>query len=66
MSQQKEISEGVKRARVELYEHVEPRDDFEHAVIDALGEISWDEAIAAIEKHRATDSGTEKPVTIRS
>lgn len=47
-----QLSEGVRRARVELYEHVEPRDDFERAVVDALGEISWDEAIAAIEKHR--------------
>ncbi len=50
-----QLSEGVKRARVELYEHVEPRDDFERAVIEALGEISWDEAIEAINKHRATD-----------
>lgn len=44
----------VLAARMELDEHVQPRDDFERAVINALGEISWDEAVTAILKHRAT------------
>lgn len=48
------LKTAVLQARIELEEHVRPRDEFERAVINALGEISWDEAIAAIEKHRAT------------
>lgn len=44
---------AVLNARLELDEHVQPRDDFERAVINVLGEISWDEAITAILRHRA-------------
>jgi len=50
----------VHQARTELTDHVQPRDDFETAVINALGDISWDEAVDAITKHRAELS---EPVT---
>lgn len=50
------LSNAVLHARMELDDHVKPRDDFERAVINALGDISWDEAIAAITKHRRADS----------
>lgn len=43
----------ISQARTELSEHVKPCDEFEYAVVAALGEISWDEAVAAISKHRA-------------
>lgn len=41
-------------ARDELARHVQPRDDTERAIVNALGEISWDEAIEAIKRHRAS------------
>jgi len=47
-----EILNGIYLARVDLAEHIKPRDDFEIAVINALGEISWDEAMQAIQQHR--------------
>lgn len=47
----------VASAQGDMTEHVEPRDEFERAIINALGEISWDEAIAAILKHRAEPCG---------
>lgn len=51
------LGRSVLIARTELAEHVKPRDDFEYAVVNALGEISWDEAIAAITKHRGEPQG---------
>lgn len=48
----------ISQAREDLSAHVEPRDEFERAVIDALGEISWDEAVDAINKYRATPSAS--------
>lgn len=48
-----QLSDMVQSAQTDLTGHVEPRNDFERAVINALGEISWNEAIAAIERHRA-------------
>lgn len=50
----------VRAAQLDLQEHVKPRDDFEVAVVAALGEISWDEAIAAIAKHRAAQAQIEE------
>lgn len=52
------LAASVLNARMELDEHVKPQDDFERAVINALGEISWDEAVEAIDKHRATPSAS--------
>lgn len=46
----------IYQARGELSDHVQPRDDFERAVVNALGDISWDEAVEAINKHRATST----------
>lgn len=43
----------IAQARRDLAEHVQPRDAFERAVVTALGDLSWDEAVAAIETHRA-------------
>lgn len=43
----------ITNARSDLSDHVQPRDDFERAVVNALGDISWDEAVEAIQKHRA-------------
>lgn len=56
MSMQVLLGHSVLTARTELAEQVKPRDDFEYAVVNALGEISWDEAVEAINKHRATVS----------
>jgi hypothetical protein len=47
------IGRMVRGAQLILADEVRPRDDFENAVVCALGEISWDEAVAAIEKYRA-------------
>jgi hypothetical protein len=52
------LGSAVLGARMELDQHVQPRDDFERAVINALGEISWDEAVEAINKHRASPSAS--------
>lgn len=43
----------VRGAQLMLADTVKPRDDFERAVVNTLGEITWDEAIAAIQGHRA-------------
>lgn len=43
----------VMQSRRELAEHVKPRDDTETAICNALGEISWDEAVDAIKKYRS-------------
>jgi hypothetical protein len=54
---------SIMNARMDLYDHVQPRDQFEINVINALGDISWDEAITAINKHReqsASSAGTER------
>jgi hypothetical protein len=47
------IATMVHSAQSEMAGYVKPRDDFERAVIGALGEISWDEAMTAILNHRA-------------
>lgn len=41
-------SNFVAQARAELADHVQPRGEFETAIVTALGEISWDEAVDAI------------------
>jgi hypothetical protein len=52
---------AVRSAQQELAEHVKPCDAFEYAVVAALGEISWDEAVAAITKYRATPPQPAEP-----
>jgi hypothetical protein len=52
---------AVRSAQQELAEHVKPCDEFEYAVVAALGEISWDEAVEAISKHRTADTRTPPP-----
>jgi len=46
------IAGDVRRARAELLDRISPRNEFEFMVCDALGEISWNEAIEAINRHR--------------
>lgn len=46
------VLDAAWQARMELWEHVMPRDDTERAIVNALGEISWDEAVNAINKYR--------------
>lgn len=43
----------VADARNALSAHIQPRDETEQAIVNALGEISWDEAVEAIRKRRA-------------
>lgn len=47
------LGHAVRGARDELTEHVKPRDDTERAIVNALGECSWDECVAAIQKYRS-------------
>jgi hypothetical protein len=47
------IIDMVRDARADLTREAQPRDRFEHAVIAALGEITWDEAVRAINDHRS-------------
>jgi hypothetical protein len=43
----------ISAARKDLSEHVQPRDETERAIVNALGECSWDECVTAIQKYRA-------------
>lgn len=52
------IAKIVASARENFADTFQPRDDFERAIMNALGEISWNEAAQAIEKHRAADSAS--------
>jgi len=47
------LCEMVRDTRDAMTAEVQPRDRFERAVIAALGEVSWDEAMAAIRGHRS-------------
>jgi hypothetical protein len=52
----------VLKARIELIDHVKPRDETETAICNALGECSWDECVSAINRYRAEHSSAgEKP-----
>lgn len=53
-----EILGMVRSAQDDLTQHVQPRDDMERAIINALGEISWDEAVTAIMRHRSSETVT--------
>ncbi len=44
---------AVRGAREDLTEHVKPRDETEQAIVGALGNCSWDECVAAIQKLRS-------------
>lgn len=57
MSIPEALRAAARSARDELMEHVKPCDDFERAVVNALGDISWNEAVEAINKHRSADNG---------
>lgn len=56
MSNKTRWKSNLDAARFDLKQHIQPRDDFERAVIDSLGDIAWDEAVRAIEKHRLTQT----------
>lgn len=43
----------IQEARERTTRLCTPRDDTERAIVNAVGEISPDEAVAAIERHRA-------------
>lgn len=46
------LAEIVSIGRQQLTDHVQPRDETERAIVRALGEISWDEAVEAIQQYR--------------
>lgn len=46
------LKDSMRRARDELSEHVKPRDETERAIVNALGECSWDECVSAIQRYR--------------
>jgi hypothetical protein len=53
----------ISQARNELTEHVQPRDETERAICNALGECSWDECVTAIQRYRSEQVPTpEKPL----
>jgi hypothetical protein len=43
----------VRGARLMLADDVKPRDDTERAIVNALGECSWDECVTAIQRYRS-------------
>ena len=47
------LAQMIKDSRQDLTDYIRPRDGWERAVISALGEISWDEAVEGIQKYRA-------------
>lgn len=47
------VRQLVRHARGELERHVKPRDQTERGIVNALGDISWSEAVKAIRAHRA-------------
>lgn len=55
MNEHELLARMVRGAQLLLADEIAPRDEFEHAVVNTLGEISWNEAVAAIQKHRATE-----------
>ena len=54
-----EIVSTLRNGRLDFANHVQPRDVFEWAIVNALGEISWDEAVTAIGDHRAASGKGE-------
>jgi hypothetical protein len=48
----------VRCARLMLADDVKPRDDTECAIVNALGECSWDECVIAIQRYRAEQGPT--------
>jgi hypothetical protein len=46
------LKHSMRSARDELAEHVKPRDETERAIVNALGECSWDECVSAIQRYR--------------
>ena len=55
------LRRAVRSAHDELTEHVRPRDETERAICAALGEISWDEAVTAIQRYRSDVPATTEP-----
>ena len=51
----------VLEARIELIDHVQPRDETETAICNALGECSWDECVSAIQRYRAEQRSAGAP-----
>lgn len=43
----------VRGARLLLADEVKPRDETERAIVNALGECSWDECVSAIHRYRS-------------
>ena len=43
----------VRGARLLLADAIKPRDATERAIVNALGECSWDECVSAIQSYRA-------------
>lgn len=54
------LGHAVRSARNDLAEHVKPRDETERAIVDALGECSWDECVGAIQRYRAEQDPTSE------
>lgn len=52
-----ELREYLSGCKETMRAELQPRDEFEEAVLNALGDISWDEAIAAINDHRLKQVG---------
>lgn len=55
-----ELVATLRNRRLDLANDMQPRDVFEWAIVKALGEISWDEAVAAIYAHRAEMGKSEQ------
>jgi hypothetical protein len=53
MNEPELMARMVRGARLMLADAVKPRDDTERAIVDALGECSWDECVTAIQRYRA-------------
>lgn len=51
----------VRGARLQLQDHIKPRDETERAIVNALGDCSWDECVAAIQKHRSAPPQPAEP-----
>lgn len=55
-AERQQMARMVREAQLTLTDRINPRDDTERAIVNALGDISWDEAVEAINRHRSAQT----------